>query len=88
MAVITYETYDLDSMEYNLNLCKDAVVAMLAEHGHLTKEQAEEYMRDYHIMVKLPSRFAKWWKKIFPDEDTKHLIIVKNMTMRVPDEKS
>lgn len=85
MSTISCRTYSEENVHDALNAGKDALLYLLVKDGVLTEKQAEVYIRDYHVMVEQPGWISRTWKKLFPINDEKQMIIiVKQVSLDVP----
>jgi len=84
---IKYVTYSEEAMIGNLNIAKDEFVNFLFNKKFITKEQANDLWKNYHVTIMKRSFFARWWGKFFPgDKDNNIIVIAKQMNIEDPEE--
>lgn len=61
MASYAMFSMTLDDMEINVNKGLPIILALMVEKGHITNEEADEYIKNYAVILKKPG----WWEKTF-----------------------
>lgn len=79
-----YMTYRLttEEMEAYLNATKNILLEELYVEGLISKEVFENYTKHYVFIIKKPSFFGGFWKKLLSKSaEHEHIILVKELSL-------
>jgi hypothetical protein len=82
MYTIECETYSAEAMVNNLNSGMRTVLLTLNRDGVITNEQLSDYWDNCKLIIEKPSRFSRFWNKVFRKTgDKPRIIMVRQVSM-------